>query len=78
MKKIVWTGRLGNYSRKAIRFSTRRDREKALHLVWHDPELVGLPRDHADGDTLVVPSQSVPLFRKKGIKFRVYKVKNQR
>jgi hypothetical protein len=74
-RQRYWKPRLGFYrDRKALRFPNNEERVKALHLVWHDDELFGLPRNHADGDTLIVPAEAVDVFRRKGINFVVLEV----
>ena len=65
-----WKAHLGFYKdKKALKFPNYEQRNMAIHLVWHDKELFGLPRNCADGSTMIVPAEAVELFRKKGIEF---------
>ena len=66
-----WRQRLGHYKqKKALKFPTDAELDKALELFWKDDELYGLPRDYADGQTVVVPAEAVALLRQKGLQFQ--------
>lgn len=63
--------------KRALTFSSEDERRKAVHLCWHDPDLIGVPRGIANGLTLVFPKEAVPYFESKGIKFSVSFVLSQ-
>ena len=66
-----WRQRLGYYKQKtALKFLAEAELDKALDLFWKDDELYGLPRDYADGRTIVVPTEAVALLRRKGLQFQ--------
>jgi hypothetical protein len=74
-KKIDWRDDLNLYKeKKAIVFADRNERSKVLTALWHDPDLVGMPRDYAGGLILVVPERAVSLLRDKGFTFDVQDV----
>lgn len=45
--------------------------DRAIDLLWSDPDLIGMPRHYADGKTMIVPEEGVELLRSKSLKFRV-------
>lgn len=70
----IWNRSLAAYPNselRAIRFRSEREIDRAIDLCWSDPDLKGLPRDIADGKTLIVPADAIPYLTKKGLKFTV-------
>lgn len=71
-----WTRSWGTYlpwEKRAITFSSKDERNRAVDLCWYDPDLEGVPRDIVDGLTMIVPEEAVEIFRKKGIAFEVFR-----
>jgi hypothetical protein len=72
---LRWRCHLDLYRyKKAIRFKSRKERDKALDLLWNDDEFFGMPYEIAVSQMLVVPAESIPFFWKKGVKFTIYDV----
>ena len=68
-----WSRSYGAYSNaelRALKFRSEKEIDRAIGLCWSDPDLIGLPRDYADGKTMIVPQEAVELLRNKGLKFR--------
>jgi hypothetical protein len=77
IEKHTWEARLACYSeKKAVRFGSKEERNKALGLLWKDSEMKGMPRDYVDGLTLIVPAEAVPIFSRKGLAFKEFDVSN--
>jgi predicted transcriptional regulator len=71
----VWLARLGMYPEKvALRFATDTAFGQGIRLLWSDPELRGMPRDHPDARTLLVPAVAVEVLRGRGLRFDVLPV----
>ncbi|HEX5445827.1 MAG TPA: hypothetical protein VFW87_18515 [Pirellulales bacterium] len=71
-----WFGRLGMYHcKRAIKFETKQDLHQAIDAIW-DPrdELFRMPHAPADGLTMIVPVDAVPLFRARQFRFTEYPV----
>lgn len=70
-----WNPHLDSYREKrALKFSSEADLDAAIDLLWSDEDLYALPRAHVGENTIIVPAESVGLFRKKGLTFTDSKV----
>jgi len=61
-----WRPSLNAYPTKelrALKFPSKEMCNQAIHLCWNGPNLYDMPRDYADGLTMVVPEEAVELFR---------------
>jgi hypothetical protein len=66
-----WKARLGSYrQKKALEFASEEELGRALQMLWHDDDLYGMPRDHADARTIIVPAEAVTLLREKRLAFK--------
>jgi hypothetical protein len=54
-----------------MKFPSIKEIDKAIGLIWSDPELKGVPNDSPDGMSLIVPKETVSVFRSKGLRFKV-------
>ena len=76
-----WTRRYGSYQSeelRALKCPSVEEFEKAIDLIYSDPDLKGLPFDSPDGMTLFTPVDAVKLLRSKGLKFRASLLLNKR
>ena len=62
------------YSRRALEFPDRQERDRLLAALWNDRQLYGMPRGYAGALLLIVPEEAVPVLRKRGFKFSVREV----
>jgi hypothetical protein len=74
-----WKAHLHFYrEQKALKFSTRDDCHKAIHLIWETPELYEVPHDLAGFNSIVIPAEAESLFKKVltgfGLDFRTIQV----
>jgi hypothetical protein len=72
-----WKRSYGSYANselRALRFDSTEEIDRAIDLIWSDPDLRNLPSDIVDGLTLVVPEDSVEYFRAKALQFTVSKI----
>ena len=70
-----WSPRFwANAPQAALRFATEEELDAAIDWLWNTPELRELPRVHVGRNTMIVPEQTVPLFRQQGFKFTHGKV----
>ena len=64
-----WKSHLGSYRMQTILlFESPKDLDAAIDLLWTD-ELRTLPHATPDGQSLVVPTEAVVYFSRKGLKF---------
>jgi len=66
MSTYRWKNSLSAYPAeelKALKFASKELCNQAIHLCWNDPNLYDLPREYADGLTMVVPAQAAELFK---------------
>ena len=61
----------------ALTFLSGKEISKAIHLVYTDPDLKGLPWDSGGGIALFVPKEAVELLKSKGLKFTIDTLLNE-
>lgn len=70
-----WKENLHSYREKrALRFSTEKEADAAIDLIWKKKELYGMPRAIVDADTIIVPAEAVPFFKESGLSFSASRV----
>ena len=70
-RTIIWKEHLYAYrEKKALKFSSTREADKAIDLIWKTSELYGMPRAVVDADTIIVPEEAVRFFQAAGLKFK--------
>ena len=72
-KPFRWCRGLNSYLNKnlrALKFKSVKEIDRAIDLCWLDPELFGLPREYADGKTMIVPEEAISIFKDRGLKFK--------
>ena len=77
---MVWQRSSGVYqieNLRALKFSSRKEYNRAVDLFWNDPDLKGIPRDTPDKMTHIVPMEAVELLRKKGLDFKLIPLKSK-
>ncbi len=66
-------GRLAEFvDQTAIEFASRDERSQFIYALWQDPTLRELPRAPVGANTIIVPTEAMPLLRllrEKGIQF---------
>lgn len=76
-EEIMCDTPFANKPNMALRFPSKDERNKAIDLCWVDPDLIHVPRDIADGLTMVIPKEFVALFKSKGFIFTASPVLSQ-
>lgn len=69
-----WARPYGSYSNAEIRaltFKSIKECDRAIDLLWSDPDLIGMPRHYGNNITMFVPQEAVELFKSKRLKFTV-------
>lgn len=67
-----WQARFwDNDSHASLQFATTEELDAAIDWLWSVPEMHQLPRVHVGENTIIVPTQTVEFFRKKGFQFVV-------
>jgi hypothetical protein len=77
---VSWRPSITSYSvqeKRALKFPSTEEIDCAISLCWNDPDLKDMPRAYAGNLTMVVPENSVELFRAKGLNFEVLRVLSQ-
>jgi hypothetical protein len=72
-----WKRSYGSYANselRALQFNSTEEMDRAIDLIWSDPDFRNLPSDIVDGLTLAVPEDSVEYFRAKALQFTVSKI----
>jgi hypothetical protein len=72
-----WNRPYGAYTNaelRALKFRSVKEIDRAIGLLWEDPELIGMPRHYAGGRTMVVPQEAVELMKNKRLKFTVFEL----
>jgi len=76
-KSIQWKRSLGSYRTielRALKFKSVKEFDRAIGLIWNDPDLIGVPNETPDGISLIVPEEAVSIFKAKGLQFKVSSV----
>lgn len=63
-------GAYANAELRALRFQSVKEIDRAIGLLWSDPELIGMPRHYGDGKTMIVPQEAIELLKRRRLKFR--------
>lgn len=56
---------------RLLEFSTVEEIERALDVIWSNPELRELPDYSPDGMSLMLPADAVPVMQVAGLTFKV-------
>ncbi len=78
-KSTRWNRDSGSYSNeemRVIKFRSIKEINRLIDLCWIDPDLIGLPRDYANGKTMFVPAEAIDLLKAKKLKFTTSKLGN--
>jgi hypothetical protein len=74
-----WQRSYGSYTNdelRALEFSSEEEIRRAIHLIFSDQDLRGMPGDFVDKHTLIAPKEAVWYFKNKGLNFNVTELVN--
>ncbi len=66
-----------NAELRAVKFRSVKEFDRAIDLLWSDPDLKGMPNRTPDGKTLIVPKEGVAILISKRFKFTVSELLNR-
>lgn len=58
----------------ALKFRSTKALDAAIAVLWKDDELYGLPRAHVGDNTMIVPTEAVPILKARGLQFKESRV----